>query len=152
MTWQDSRGLNSDIYLNIPFGARSYGTGKAGSEGIVPQLVAKGRPNLGSTITLTVTRASAGAMGVLAFGFGSETQASLPMLGGTLLVNPVSMWSSFVLGNAAEDSIEGSFSFEIRIPEQLRFLGSNLNIQAALLDPGATFGLSMTNGVEVWVL
>ena len=41
---------------------------------------------------------------------------------------------------------------ELSIPVVNALLGFNLNFQAAFADAGATDGITLTNGVEAWIL
>lgn len=118
----------------------------------MPRLTGTDSLNLGSTYSLEVSGGLGGTAGGIGFGFGRASQSSIPIVGGTLLVNPVDVWIPFVLDGVALPGA-GSFSYDIPIPPlNVSLLGFNLNAQAGILDPGATFGISMTNAVEAWIL
>ena len=118
----------------------------------MPQLTGTDSLNLGSTYSLEVSDGLGGAQGVIGLGFGPASQSSIPIVGGTLLVNPVDVWIPFVLDGVVGVPSAGSFSYHIPIPVNASLLGFNLNAQAGMFDAGATFGISLTNGVEAWIL
>ncbi len=95
---------------------------------------------------LEVSNGGARAPGVFVFGFGPRSKSSIPLLGGTLLVSPVAEAIPFTLDRA------GQYSLEIPVPADASLLGFNLNSQAGLYDVFATFSISLTNGVETWIL
>ena len=161
VAWQDFRHdpdsndllFGSDVYFNIPFGVMPYGVGKPGSAGMTPVLAGTGCLNLGGVYSLTVSGALGNAPGLLALGLGPASRVSVPIpeIAGTLLVDPVVL-VPFTLSGTAGRPGAGRFRLPISVPPLVRHLGANLNAQAGILDPGATFGISMTNGVEAWIL
>lgn len=44
-----------------------------------------------------------------------------------------------------------SIDLPIAIPDDVGLIGGGLRFQALILDPGATGGLSMTPGLELWI-
>ncbi len=70
-------------------------------------------------------------------------RAAIPFLGGTFLVQPPR--SAIVLGLNAS----GGATLPIDIPADPGLVGLVLDIQAGIADPGAGFGVSMTNGLEI---
>ena len=69
-----------------------------------------------------------------------------------VLVDPVEVWIPFILDGVVGDPGVGRFTIDIPIPVNISLLGFNLNAQAGIVDFGATFGVSMTNAVEAWIL
>lgn len=121
----------------------NYGTGFAGTRGI-PTITTSGRPVFGSTINMTVSN-SLGAVtqGLLLVG---QQPISVPLLGGTLLVNP--LFEAYV-----PVPING-FTFGFSIPDLSALCGvapKSLRYYAQFLqlDRGATWGASFTPGLRL---
>ena len=142
VTWADHRNSYSspDVYFNIPFGFQPYDPPTPGTGGIAPQLASTGSATISSTPTLDVTNGLGSAPGVLFLG----AKTSVPVIGGTLLVLPA---VTIPLGLDAT----GASSLPLAIPNDEAFVGGNVNFQAVFLDAGAPQGVSMTNGVEMWI-
>jgi hypothetical protein len=150
LVWLDDRNGEYDIYFNIPFGAQAYGEGTQGFGGHIPQLTGTDSLNLGSTFTLTIQDALGGAFGFIAMG-GPGSKASIPLAGGQLLVSPIENLVPVLLNGSPGMPGEGSLSLDIPIPDDSAFIGFNVNLQAAFVDPTATQGVVLTNGVEAWI-
>ena len=69
-----------------------------------------------------------------------------------LLIDPVDLVVPIFLDGALGVPGAGTYALICRIPADNAFLGLNLNFQAAFLDPGARDGITLTNGVEAWIL
>jgi hypothetical protein len=149
VTWSDSRAGAYDIYFNIPFGFQSYGTGTIGSGNLIPSMSGAGLAVHGLPISLDVSDGLGGAVGILHFGL--DGQASIPALGGTLLVAPPLVSAVIGLGGAAGQPGAGTVSFPLGIPNNPNLVGIRLNFQSLFLDEGAPAGVSMTNGLELWI-
>ncbi len=147
VTWSDG----FELLFNIPFGAQPFGEGTAGSNAIVPILEGTDSLTLGSTFTLSVTDGLGGAFGLLLLG-GPDSKTAIPMLGGSLLIDPIQQVVPIRLKGAAGVAGDGSYSVAIPIPDENVLLGFNVNLQALLLDPGAPGSIALTNGVEAWIL
>ena len=148
VVWQDRRsGPGYDIYFNIPFGFHAYGLGTAGSGGQVPQLVGGGFATLGSTVALFEWNGLGGAVGAMFIGGG---RISTPYGGGTLFVLP-RLTVTIGLGGPVGLPGLGSGALPLPVPNDATLVGAKLNFQALFLDPGAPLGLSMTNGIEMWI-
>jgi len=137
--------VGADMTLNAilpdcPFPV-SYGKGSPGTLGLVPQLTAPGgAPRLGNlTFGFQLDQGAAGSVAVLAIGFAP---ASLPLFGGTLLVDPLSNLL-FVF------SPTGSGSTPIALPGPIQgnFDGITIFAQAVVVDAVASGGLALSNGV-----
>ena len=78
------------VFSGAPFscaGAKLvYGKGKKGALSKPPFLSSPNCPRIGNSITLNVVNGVPGASGTILIGL---TQASIPALGGTLLLNPI---------------------------------------------------------------
>ncbi len=151
LTWTDERDGFKDIYFTIPFGALPYGEGTPGSNGNTPSLHGTDALTLGSTFTLSIENAIGGAAGLLAVG-GPGSKADIPLAGGSLLIDPIGLLVPILLGGSAGIPGEGAVNIKVPIPPFSELIGFNLNFQAALLDPAATAGMTLTNAVEAWIL
>ena len=89
-----------------------------------------------------------GAAGALLFGVG---RASIPALGGTLLVQPPLLPLPLALGGPPGVPCTGTASTSIPIPNDPLLLGAVFQVQALVLDPGAPGGVAMSDGVELTV-
>lgn len=139
------------IYGDDPCGGgvTSYGSGCAGTGGIVPGLDATSSPpcpDPGATIGLSIHQGLGGATAVLVFGLN---QAAIPAGGGcTLNLSPlVGPALTLPLGGVGPGA--GSVALNGVLPPSAA--GVTLTMQAIVLDPGSPIGASATNGVELAV-
>ena len=147
VTWFDDRngGLGgNDIYFNIPFGLQPYGMGTPGTGGLSPQLETRGRPTHGDVVALDVSNGLGGAAGAMFVGIGSNSKTALPVLGGTVLALPA------VAVPVALTEV-GTGSLFLDLPSAVSVIGVNVNLQGVFLDAGGPQGISMTNGIEMWI-
>ena len=153
VVWSDDRialqqgTAGTDIFVNSPFGAWAYGAGLGGTGGMVPTLSGGGQPTPGRSFTVDVANGLGAAPGVIILG-GQPT--SLPVSGGMLQVVPLLTLPLFLSGTPGVPGA-GAFTLPVRVPNNEIFVGVPLYFQALMLDVGATAGLSMTNGLEVWI-
>ena len=150
VAWTDDRNGSPDIYFAMPLGHRPYGTGTAGSEGQVPGLSAVGAPGIGTTFSLGLSNGLGGALVVILYGY--QGRASIPMVGGLLLVQPPALHRTLVLGGAYGVPGAGSLKLPIDIPDDVSLIGRQVNTQAGVFDPAATGGVALTAGLESWIL
>ena len=151
MTWEDQRsGGGLKVYFNIPLGVQPYGIAKPGAGAFAPTLSSAGVPARGNTPSLEVTDGLGGAPAVLLLGAGPASKIALPLWDGTLLVSPATS-IPFALDGSAGAPGEGSASLPFPIPDHAWTVGVNLNFQVILVDPAATFSLTMTGGLEMWI-
>ena len=117
----------------------NYGSGFAGTHG-VPALTLQQNPVLGTTITLDLDNSlQAPTSGLLFLGF---QQTDVPTnRGGHLLVVPV--FTVPILFSFGPDSFTGT------LPEDVRLCDTTVEVQAIELDPGAAYGISFTQGLEL---
>jgi hypothetical protein len=123
----------------------SYGAGKPGSGGITPKLRAIFSPCPGLPIALEFRDFLGGAPAVLFLGV---KPATIPLLGGTLLVDPAIGFAaaSFVLPGSGAGN--GDLTLPFTIDPNPAFSGIQLYFQAVAGDPGAQFGASFSNGLH----
>jgi len=117
----------------------NYGQGLAGTNG-VPALTANQDPVLGTTITIDLAN-SLGAPTVGVLLIGVEQGAFKTKFGADVLVKPLFLIPiSFSYGG---DSFSGA------LPTDVDFCETTVVLQALELDPGAPFGVSFTDGLEL---
>jgi len=127
--------------------ALRYGTGLAGTGGYVPRLSGVGSTNLGQSITVRLEDALGGASGVCV---GGTASASLPAMGGTLLVDPAgAVMLPMAAGGPAGFAGAGTFDLNWTVPANPALTGLSLFLQEWLLDAGAAQGIAFTNGLEL---
>lgn len=115
----------------------NYGTGLAGTGGLVPSATWTGCALGGQTTGVHVGNALSGGIGLMVGGF---VQLSIPLFGGTLLNE-----ASVVVAMLASPA--GNVSFPLPVPPGVT--GLSLYFQGAFLDPGAVQGISFSNGVVI---
>ncbi len=146
-----------DIYFVLALGFQPYGSGTPGSGGIVPTISGSGNASVGGTLAIEVANGVGGAFGALLVGMNGS--ASIPVDGGTLLVQPPLQRVPFQLGGKEGAPGAGSTTLSFAIPNELALIGTHVNFQARLRDPGAARlvtgqanGISFTGGLEAWIL
>ena len=137
----------TNVFFNLPFGHLPYGAGLAGSGGFVPQLNGQGLAKSGETCTYPISDALGGAPAALVLGL---QKANAPVLGGTLLVDPIVI-DSLILGGASGVPGAGIQNPTIALPNSPAFIGFSIFSQLLVLDPAAPGGLSMSAGIELWI-
>jgi hypothetical protein len=115
----------------------NYGTGLAGTGGVVPRTTWFGCALGGYTTGVHVGNALPNGIGVMSAGF---TQQSIPIFGGTLLNEAAVLLTLFA-------SPAGNASLPLPVPVGVN--GLSLYFQAGFLDPGAVQGISFSNGVAL---
>lgn len=116
----------------------SYGAGHAGTNGI-PSLTASANPVLGTAPVVQMGNSSGTTtFGGLFFGFLRANQPT--PFGGTALVQYI---ASITLSVAP-----AGVQFALGIPNDPDLCGLVVDLQAALLDPGASQGIAFTPGLE----
>ncbi|HEB51639.1 MAG TPA: hypothetical protein ENI87_00115 [bacterium] len=147
VVWRDSRDGLEDVYLNLPFGYLPFGAGAPGTGGVVPTLRGQGVAAIGSSVDLVLDGALGGSIGVVALGL---QKLSTPVFGGTLLVDPLtSAW--FLLGGSQGVAGEGVFAYPFALPTSTAFLGVAVFGQGFVIDPAAVGGVSLSDGIEIWI-
>jgi hypothetical protein len=147
--------VGGDLVLNAtlpdcPFDT-PYGLGLAGSGGFVPVLAtAGGTPRAGNLDWgFSLSNTIGGTVGVVVVGFG---QTSVPLYGGTLLVDIFSLPPAYLFGTTGGSSgVAGSGSTTIAPPFPIDGAWSGLTIycQGATIDSGAPAGFALSNGISV---
>ncbi len=116
----------------------NYGVGHAGTFG-VPGLTLSGDPEFAASISLNATN----SRGTWSVGFvvAGISQVSIPFKGGTLLANP-----NLIL---VEPLFPWGWSLPITIPRDDVLCGVSAFLQMIEIDPGASHGFSMSEGLEM---
>jgi Tol biopolymer transport system component len=140
----DTNGV-IDVFVHDLCGAvatwTNYGSGLPGTYG-VPSFTAQQFPVLGATLTVDLANSlAAPTVGFLVVGFQC---ASLPThFGSDLLVLPAVIQPiTFSYGG---DSFTGT------IPDDVTLCGATIDLQGIELDPGAPFGVSFSQGLELTI-
>ncbi|MGE3175468.1 MAG: Kelch repeat-containing protein [Planctomycetota bacterium] len=123
-----SARLETWIYLPVPPGP--YGTGCAGTGGLVPQLSVTGR------LDVSLQQALPSSLAILGFGI---QRASFPLLGCSLLIDPIFRTDLLFLDGT------GAAGTSLPVPFDLAGV---VTFQAAVFDAAAPGGLSFSNAVE----
>lgn len=132
--------------FSLPCGAvNPYGQGLAGSGGQVPLLDTVGCFARRQTVQFTTSNGFGGAPGVFLAGL---QQTSLPIFGGTLLVQPFAVVSHVLQGSGAG---AGTFSLPLPIPDNTHLLNTDFFFQSAYFDTGAPQSFSFTRGINLRV-
>ncbi|HEX5051735.1 MAG TPA: hypothetical protein VFZ65_08190 [Planctomycetota bacterium] len=144
---------SQDVFLARldPRSMESYGAGTPGFNNYVPVLAGGGPSAIGTTTFLQIYDGRALSVGVLGAGLG---RISVPLWGGSLLVNPVVLQTIVLNGSTATGASTwggGFLQTSFPIPNDPAAVGAIVDWQAALFDAAAFAGVALTNGVELVV-
>ncbi|MBK8100101.1 MAG: hypothetical protein IPK26_23615 [Planctomycetes bacterium] len=131
--------LSFQTWVSAPASWTNYGVGHPGTQG-VPALVAAGNPVLGSNVPVTVGNpAGVATLGAVFFGV---QRANLPTpFGGTALL--------VVSANVSLAVPVGGAQLALTIPSSTVFCGVVVQLQAVVVDTGASHGLAFSRGLEL---
>ncbi len=144
VAWGGASPLANDVSFTIASGVQPYGAGGAGASGAVPEVDASGFAMVGGELELELTHSVSLAPSALLIGFEASSRIALPLLGGTLLVNPAT-------SVAMTTEVDGSWVMPLGVPDAQQLLGLNVNCQVWVLDRGALSAFAHSNGIEVWL-
>ncbi|MGH7150325.1 MAG: hypothetical protein ACREIU_06495, partial [Planctomycetota bacterium] len=119
-----------------------YGTGLAGTGGMIPILGGVGPFRSGYACETRITGAVGGALAVFAIG---DQPANIPIAGGTLLTT-VQVLFGFPLGGTPGAAGEGNATIPWAAGPAM--VGLTLYQQVGVLDPVAPQGISLSNGLR----
>jgi len=122
-----------------------YGVGTPGSGGFVPTLTTTGCPDAGAVLQVEVAKGLGGAPAQLAIG---SLPLSMPFLGGTLLVQPLTTFSATLSGPIGVPG-GGAASFAFTIPGGASSVGTLLYAQAFVLDSGGPALGALSRGLSI---
>jgi hypothetical protein len=117
-----------------------------GSGGVHPVLGVVGPLRPGGSGTLAIGRGLGGAAGQILLG---RERADTLVGGVRILVDPQTVFRSFLLGGPA--GVAGAGAARLHVPMSAGLVGETFTCQALLVDPGASAGVSATNGVELQI-
>jgi len=152
-------GLGSDIHKNVSIigttvldGSlpscplpNNYGTGLAGTGGIVPHLTTSGGSPVQDNGAFAIQLQN-GRGGATAFVMVSLAPAARPQLGGTLLVDPsIGFFAAFPLGGTPGVAGAGSLTIPANLGAAVNL---DLYLQAFVQDPGAVQGWAFSEGLH----
>lgn len=122
-----------------------YGAGLHGTGAVIPNLTLGGCPDLNKPISIVASQIVGAAPGLLAL---AAAPASIPLLGGTLLVSPsATMLPVFAAGPAG---VAGAGQFTLPFTAtDAALVGASVYLQAGFVDANAVQGVSLTNGLQV---
>jgi hypothetical protein len=143
LQFQHRAGLpHTDVFVHERCAVASWSNYGAGWPGIlgVPSIVSNADPELGATITITISNSlGANTTGLLIVGLA---EANIPTSkDGTLLVVPL-FWIPLLIPTAGA-TLDGA------IPDDDSLCGFEVDLQALELDPGASKGVSFTPGLKL---
>ena len=110
----------------------------------------QGRLTLGDAVSIKVSNGLGGAPGGMFIGVGPASKIVLPLFGGIVCVSPAVSLPIRLGGTPGTPGV-GTASLPLVLPSTTSVIGVNVNFQAVFLDAGAPQGVSMTNGVEMWI-
>ena len=141
--------LQDAVLPDCPF-FTSYGSGTAGTGGVVPVLASSGgAPREGNPdYAYELSAGVGGGAAFLAVAFG---QGLLPILGGTILldVTSIKLTVPLALGGAPGAPGAGAASYPLPVPIDAPLLGLTVYNQFLVLDPGAPAGFAMSQGTSI---
>ncbi len=129
-------------------GFTTYGSGTAGTGGLVPTATLSGSPNLDDDVTLTIGNGRGGAAALLILGFA---RASTPFVGGQLLVATPWVIVPLVLDGTPGASGDGDVVVTDTLPADPALVGVIVDFQAVIADPAALQKLALSNGAEMTI-
>lgn len=140
---------SGELFAYVGLGWTPRGLGTTGTGNDVPDLDLSEPPVLGRTVSIDVTNARGGSLGVL----GITSQEPVPTLfaGGVLWLQGPLVTSAFATSGSPGAAGVGRGAVPLAVPNSPALAGARLTAQAAVLDPQATAGLALTHGIEVWM-
>jgi sugar lactone lactonase YvrE len=128
-----------------------YGTGQAGSGGMVPQFRALFSPCPGQFVALEMREVVGGAPAALFVSSAPLEQGVKTFKGAPLLVDPAApifLVFPLVLPGAGNGPGSGNLTLQFQVPENPGLNGVQLYHQIFAGDPGAPNGVSASNGLK----
>ncbi len=139
---EDEMATNAGALYEFLLGPRfvPYGSGLAGTGGLVPRLTSAGCPSPGLITQLLIDGGLAGAPGCLVVGIAP---GAVPYGGGTLLV----LGALFEIIHTLDPA--GEATLLLAVPPDPALKGVSIYLQSGYLDPGAPVGVSLTGGLRM---
>ncbi len=134
-----------DVEVLCPSQWSNFGSGVAGTGGLVPRIEARCFVT-GEPTWIDVSQGLGQAKGCILLG---ETTTSFPVFGGTLYVLPSWTHTHMLSGTGLPG--EGTFSLPLDVPPSPALKGLKVYFQAGYMDPAAVQGVVLTPALEVTV-
>ncbi len=125
---------------------RQFGWSTAGLAGVEPRLGATGPFRAGAPITLRLSGAIGGALGVLALGINAAQVPQWPLPGLTGFIVPTAQLTVTVGGNPGVAG-DGQMQIPVFVPASLA--GASIYHQAFFVDASAPGRVTQTNGLQL---
>jgi hypothetical protein len=119
----------------------SFGSGLAGSGGLLPTVDVGACPRIGSTLPVHVAEGPAGGVGLLLVG---RFTGALPLFGGTVYVLPPYASQPLVFADS-----NGAAQLMLPVPDLSQLVGVSFFLQAGFADLGAVQGVSLSAALEL---
>jgi sugar lactone lactonase YvrE len=127
----------------------TYGEGKAGTGGIVPQLRAIFSPCAGQTVAIEIRDFVGGAPALVVLGTQTLAQGAVKVAGASLLVDPAgALFTTIPLVLPGTGAGNGDLTLQFVVPDLPGIAGAEFAYQVLAGDAGATFGVSASNGLH----
>jgi hypothetical protein len=138
-------GISFRVYAGThPGQATSFGTGKSGVRGLVPELDGMGWPNTTNPFGFRMTHTAVGVPCLFLLGLRTAVVTPLGTLYATPLITiPATTRSDGTLRG------DGFAQVQLGIPNDPSLSGGRLAAQVMIADAAATFGIAHTPGLEV---
>jgi len=120
----------------------TYGQGKPGTGNRIPSWRHAGVPAPGGNVMLEIVDGRPGSIALVLVG---TREASFPHPLGELLIQPVLLTFQVALDGS------GAAKIPIALPSGLGAVGAEFTVQAAIVDPGASNGVSHTGGLKLHI-
>ena len=135
---------------NPPGSFIPFGSGLAGAGGMVPSLDGSGTPRIGGNIVIEARDFVGGAESFLVFGAGQTNQ---PLFGGSIYIDFTQVFwiHHHWLPGAAGVPGDGDLDIHFSIAADPQLTASNWYLQQVAADPASPFGISMSNGLRIFV-
>jgi len=124
----------------------AFGQGLAGSGGIVPVLAGVDGPSAGPW-SVTLAEGLGGATGYLWVGFATKDQS--PFFGGHFYIDFSAAWSYLPIFLGGSAGVAGDGTLALNGFDVSSLAPLTMYLQAALQDPVAARGVSLTNAIEL---
>ncbi len=124
-----------------PGAVTEFGTGLAGTAGLVPTIDVGACPRIGSMLPVHVGAALPGGVGLLLVGRFSGPP---PLFGGTVYVLPPYASQPVVFADA-----NGAAQLMLPVPNLPQLVGLSFFLQAGFSDPGGPQGVSLSAALEL---
>jgi hypothetical protein len=136
------------LYAGSHAGAyASYGTGRAGSNNVIPKILGLGWPNTTNTMEIQMSGARIAVAQAGGFALGNRIDLVTPFL---TLYATLAVWTPVTL-RADHPSGNGHATLSLPIPNDASLSGARLAAQAFVFDPATTYFIAYSGGLEITI-